>query len=62
MNTKRLFTLSFVIIALIALGSIHDRATPEEGIEVSYIDVDQGGSALIGDLSGFDVLIDEHCH
>jgi beta-lactamase superfamily II metal-dependent hydrolase len=56
MNTKRLFTLSFIIVALIALGYINALAIPQERIELAFIDVGQGDSALISDSSGIDVL------
>lgn len=58
MKSKRLFTLLFAIVALITLGSIRALATPQEGIEVSFIVVGQGDSELISDASGLDVLID----
>jgi beta-lactamase superfamily II metal-dependent hydrolase len=50
MNAKHLITLSFIIVALIALGSTNALATPEEWIELSFINVGQGDSALISDM------------
>jgi beta-lactamase superfamily II metal-dependent hydrolase len=57
-NAKRGFVLALVVIGLLALGHFTALATPQEGFEVSFIDVGQGDSALISDSSRYDVLID----
>jgi competence protein ComEC len=58
MNVKRLLTIALAIYTLIALFYVSAIASPEEGIEVSFINVGQGDSALISDYTGHDVLID----
>ena len=48
----------FILILLLTLITINVSANQSNSIQVSFIDVGQGDSALIQDDTGFDVLID----
>ena len=48
----------FAILVLLFIYKINTLAAPTASLQVSFIDVGQGDSALIQDSSGFDVLID----
>jgi competence protein ComEC len=47
-----------LVTALVLLTVVIGHAAPEQSLQVSYINVGQGDSALIQDSNGFDVLID----
>ena len=46
------------ILIFLFVYTVNTIAAPSASLQVSFIDVGQGDSALIQDSSGFDVLID----
>ena len=55
---KTLFLVLATTGVLLLLTVIIGSAAPEQNLQISYINVGQGDSALIRDSSGFNVLID----
>ena len=50
--------ITYAILGLFFIYTINTLAAPNNSLQVSFIDVGQGDSALFQDSSGFDVLID----
>jgi len=58
MNPKRAVLILVFILCVAALSLINALASQTQNLQVSFINVGQGDSALLRDDTGFDILID----
>lgn len=57
-TTRKILALILILLLLTVFSATRAKTAPDGSLQVSYIDVGQGDSALLQDSNGFDVLID----
>lgn len=57
-TARKILALTIILLLLVVFAAARGKTAPEGNLQVSFIDVGQGDSALLQDANGFDVLID----
>jgi beta-lactamase superfamily II metal-dependent hydrolase len=57
-TARRILALAGIIVLVVLFAVTRARTAPSGNLQISFIDVGQGDSALLQDANGFDVLID----